>query len=45
MGDAAASTLVQRALIRVPDLPHWVDTRGIVRALKNQKLRTGPERL
>ena len=24
------STLVQRALTRVPDLPHWVDTRGML---------------
>ncbi len=23
-------TLVERALVRVPDLPHWVDTRGML---------------
>jgi RimJ/RimL family protein N-acetyltransferase len=27
---SAAGTLVARALIRVPDRPHWVDTRGML---------------
>lgn len=30
MVDKTPRTLVHRALIRVPDLPHWVDTRGML---------------
>lgn len=44
MGDGTA-TLVERALIRVPDLPHWVDTRGMLlsgRALVRARAGSDP---
>jgi RimJ/RimL family protein N-acetyltransferase len=45
MVDQTASTLVQRALIRVPDRPHWVDTRGMLlsgRALVRARAGSDP---
>jgi GNAT superfamily N-acetyltransferase len=39
------ATLVQRALIRVPDLPHWIDTRGMLlsgRALVRARAGSDP---